>query len=126
MKRFLLFFGLMAIIVSCSSGPAEQDVDVAKAKDLIGSGDVVILDVRTDEEYNAGHIKGAKHFDFYNQYFEDSLATLPKDQTYLVYCHSGGRSTRTCGKMMEKGFKKIYNLKGGWQAWSAAEDSSGN
>jgi len=80
----------------------------------------VVLDVRTTKEYQEGHIPGSVMIDFNAPDFEQQVAKLDKDKTYLVHCAAGGRSTRACKKMETLGFKKIYNLEGGMGAWEKA------
>ncbi|HVK58033.1 MAG TPA: rhodanese-like domain-containing protein [Candidatus Kapabacteria bacterium] len=80
----------------------------------------VVLDVRTREEYKAGHIPGSVLIDFNAGDFEQQVAKLDKDKTYLVHCAVGGRSARACKKMNLLGFKKLYNLEGGMGAWEKA------
>lgn len=80
----------------------------------------VVLDVRTREEYEAGHIPGSVLIDFNSDDFEEKVAKLDKDKTYLVHCASGGRSARASKKMEKLGFKKLYNLEGGMGAWEKA------
>ena len=55
--------------------------------------------------------------DFYEEGFESTLEKLPKDKTYLVYCHSGGRSGKTLNKMNDLGFEHVYHLEEGYADW---------
>ena len=61
-------------------------------QDNQNSPDVVILDVRTPEEFAKEHIENAINLDYYSQTFRDELNNLDKDKTYLIYCRSGNRS----------------------------------
>ena len=80
-----------------------------------------LIDVRTIDEYNSGHIKGATENDFYQtQAFSNYLSKLDKDGKYLIYCHTGRRSGLTLGTMQQMGFKTVYDLGGGYAAWTAA------
>lgn len=77
-----------------------------------------ILDVRTEEEYNDGHIPGAKLIDVQDpQNFMDHIEKLPKDGKYYIYCNSGNRGNQACLVMEHNGFKQVSNLEGGYQAW---------
>lgn len=71
---------------------------------------VVILDVRTPDEYRSGHIKGAQNIDFYNN-FEQAIQKLPKDKIYYLHCASGRRSGSATEIMRKHGFK-AYNMGG--------------
>ncbi|MDH3698413.1 MAG: rhodanese-like domain-containing protein [Flavobacteriaceae bacterium] len=80
--------------------------------------DVVILDVRTQEEIEEGYIPGALHNDIYQrQSFLDKLEPLDRDKNYYVYCRSGNRSEQACAVMHSLGFKHTYNLPGGIIEW---------
>ncbi len=82
--------------------------------------EAVILDVRTKEEYERGHIPGAVLMDFNSPDFGEKVAKLDKNKTYLVHCASGGRSARACNKMEKMDFSTLYNLQGGMGAWEKA------
>ncbi len=80
--------------------------------------DAVILDVRTDEEMEEGHIPGAIQIDIYRgQGFLDEVEKLDKSKSYYVYCRSGNRSGQACSLMQSKGFERTYNLMGGMLEW---------
>ncbi|MCS6790943.1 MAG: rhodanese-like domain-containing protein, partial [Bacteroidia bacterium] len=66
------------------------------------SGKIVILDVRTPDEYKSGHIKGAQNLDFYSD-FEKAIEKLPKDKVYFLHCASGRRSGSATEIMRKKG-----------------------
>jgi len=76
--------------------------------------------VRTAQEFAAGHIAGAVNLDVTAADFEQKAAALDKSKTYLVHCASGVRSERACKKMTQLDFPRLYNLPGGFKAWSAA------
>ena len=78
----------------------------------------VILDVRTDEEWNEGIIPGAIHNDIYKgQGFVYRLEELDKSKNYYVYCKAGARSEQACSLMNQLGFANTYNLVGGVMNW---------
>lgn len=79
-----------------------------------------ILDVRTADEYNGGHIANAYNRDFYASDFEQQLDLLHKERVYLIYCRSGNRSGQTLSIMENLGFNTVYNMLGGTLAWDAA------
>jgi phage shock protein E len=85
----------------------------------------VILDVRTDKEFQGGHIAGALNLDVTAPDFEAKAAALDKTKTYLVHCASGIRSERACKKMTQLNFPRLYNLPGGFKAWVAAGEPVG-
>ena len=102
-----------------------EHVDIHAFSDLIAQyandENAHIIDVRTPEEFHAGHIKGAKVIDFYNKGFIDHLKSLDKDDTYLLYCRSGNRSGQTLRLMGQLGFTSVYDMKGGMKAWTKAQ-----
>lgn len=77
-----------------------------------------ILDVRTDEEFEEGHLPDATQLDIYQgAEFLESLEKLDKSKNYYVYCRSGGRSQQACQLMDQMGFGETYNLLGGYDEW---------
>jgi len=80
----------------------------------------VILDVRTPVEFKAGHIKGAVLLDYYDSDFVQKLKRLDRAKTYLLYCRSGSRSSRTLHLIKDMGFTSIYHLQKGILSWRRA------
>ena len=78
-----------------------------------------ILDVRTPDEYNSGHVEGAINIDFNSDTFNDILSRLDKSGEYLVYCRSGNRSSGAVKAMEDMEFATIYHMGGGIIEWSA-------
>jgi rhodanese-related sulfurtransferase len=83
----------------------------------IAESDVVVLDVRTPEEFNSGHIPNAINIDIYSDYFNSDIAALDKSKSYAVYCRSGKRSVDASSEMDLIGFNATYNLTGGIIEW---------
>lgn len=79
-----------------------------------------VLDVRTPEEFQSGHIKGAVNINFYDEDFKQQLNKLDKGKPVFVYCRSGKRSGKTAAMLNELGFKAVYDLEGGITAWKEA------
>lgn len=78
----------------------------------------VILDVRTESEFDEGYIQNAILIDInLGQSFIDEIEKLDKSKNYYVYCRSGARSGRACQVMNELGFENAYNLVGGILDW---------
>lgn len=97
------------------------NVSPKQAAELIaGEYSLVVIDVRTQEEFDEGHIVGAKVIDVTADDFEQKLAKLDKKKSYLVHCRSGGRSGRAMEIFKELGFEKIYHLNKGMLAWEEA------
>ena len=81
---------------------------------------LVVLDVRTAGEFERGHLEGAVQLDFYGDDFATQVDALDKEVPYLLYCQSGGRSGQTLTMMGELGFREVYEIDGGYGAWTAA------
>lgn len=95
-------------------------VDVEEFDKLRAKKENVVLDVRTEREFKAGHIPGAVNIDANAADFEEKIARLDKNKTYLVHCAAGGRSARACKKLEGVGFKELYDLAPGFNGWQKA------
>ena len=88
------------------------------AKALTKQPEAVILDVRTEEEFESGYIPNAKNIDLrMGPGFIDEINTLEKNKSYYVYCRSGARSAQAVQLMRDLGFNETYNLLGGILDW---------
>lgn len=79
--------------------------------------DAAIIDVRTQAEFDAWHIPGALHMDYFGPNLIEQMEALDKNKPYLIYCRSGRRSVRVCVLMKNSGFQEVYNLDGGIKEW---------
>mgnify|MGYP002712498115 FL=1 len=86
-------------------------------REIENNPDAVILDVRTDYEFEQGHLKNAVLLDFFSSNLEAELNKLDKSKYYLIYCRSGARSYSACSIMSSNGFVKVANLMGGIISW---------
>lgn len=80
--------------------------------------DAVVLDVREDDEWQAGHAPGAVHIPMGD--VPSRLGELPEEEPLPVICRSGGRSLRTVQWLVQQGFD-VVNVEGGMRAWAAAD-----
>lgn len=88
-------------------------------QDSISKPGIQLLDVRTSDEYNQGHISGAFQADWNNfEQFKERTASLDKHQPLYVYCLAGSRSAAAQKWLLKQGFEKVYNLHGGINAWN--------
>jgi phage shock protein E len=94
------------------------NVDVATVKALQGRDDVVILDVREQSEYDAGHIAGVKLIP--KDTVANRLSEIPKDKPVIVTCHSGNRSGQVTDYLRQQGYTNVHNMTGGLNAWQQA------
>lgn len=92
------------------------DIDAKELKQKIT--DVLLVDVRQDEEYQGdlGHIAGSTLIAL--DVLPDQIEKLPKDKTIVFICRSGNRSARAAAFALENGFSNVYNLKGGMIFWN--------
>lgn len=97
---------------------AEEAFNLIRANE--GNPAFIILDVRTPQEFNEGHIANALMIDFNSESFKEEINKLDKDKTYLVYCRTGNRSRGAVELMTELGFTKIYHLTSGIVGWLEA------
>lgn len=77
----------------------------------------VLLDVRTPEEFAAGHVPGAINIDVKNENFTQEIEKLDPKKNYYIYCKSGVRAKLATEKMQEKGFKNAKNFKDGMSTY---------
>jgi rhodanese-related sulfurtransferase len=102
---------------SPSSMHTPTNVTPAEAESLIQSQkDLVIIDVRTQEEFAEGHIAGAQNVNFNSPTFAEKMQAF-SGKKVLVHCASGGRSTRALAVLAEMPFEKVYHLNKGFNAW---------
>ncbi len=100
-----------------------QNIQVEEFKEKMKESNTKILDVRASEELSEGGIEGHQMINFLDPDFEDHIAELDRDTTYLVYCRSGNRSANACTLMETMGFNNLYNLSGGIKSWNSAMES---
>ncbi|MBK8290211.1 MAG: rhodanese-like domain-containing protein [Flammeovirgaceae bacterium] len=81
----------------------------------------LLVDVRTQGEYNQGHLSNAMLIDYNSSEFKSRLSKLDKTKAVFVYCAVGGRSNAAVNVLTGMGFKEIYDLQGGISAWQQAK-----
>ena len=120
-QSFLLLFITSAIawsLVACgSTQPVFKTVDAAHARPLAAKRNLVVLDLRTPEEYSEGHLPNAVNIDYLDPSFTDKIRELNKKKKYMVYCRSGKRSTQAMEIMKQQNFKNVTNMLGGMLQW---------
>ena len=121
-KSSFLFWGLTFFLVTaCSSNEKQgfQSVTVQEFANIISDTTTVILvDVRTAEEYGSGHIENALNIDVKQDDFEEiAIKTLPKNKTVAVYCRSGRRSKKAAEILSKNGYN-VIELDSGYTGWT--------
>lgn len=117
MKKIITCLLAALGLTSACGQQSYEDADVAGFEELIANPDVVLLDVRTAEEFAEGHIEGAVNIDQAQDDFVQKVkAAILADKTLAVYCRSGRRSANAASKLAKEGYRCV-NLKGGIIAW---------
>ena len=117
-RTALAVVGVLAL-AACTggSGSSGQTLDAAAFADLADSPGVVVLDVRTPEEFASGHIPDAVNIDVSASDFASRVGALDADANYAVYCRTGNRSATAMQIMQDAGFGSVAHLGGGVVAW---------
>ena len=120
----LLLAGLCSTVcVQAQDNTAGKTVSQNKFQRLLKKKNTILLDVRTEVEYKAGHIPGSLQIDFLKtEDFKKQVAVLDKSKPYLLYCRSGKRSKDAMTVMKEMGFTKLFALQGGFSSWEGVKE----
>ncbi len=103
-----------------SAAMLATDLNVTEFAGLVGSEGVVVVDVRTPEEYATGHLANAINVNVNGVDFDDRIGALDRGASYAVYCRSGNRSRSALDRMLAAGFTDVHHLVGGIGAWQEA------
>ena len=119
MKNILLIVFLALFSFSSFSQEIINDVvSVDTYKNLVIGNQVQLVDVRTPKEYNSGKIEVAINIDYFDKdNFNAAFEKLNKNKPLYIYCRSGRRSHEASILLEKMGFKKIHDLKDGYNAW---------
>lgn len=115
-RRALAALAIVTALVlsACSSGSsAISNVDATTFLSTVAQPGVTVVDVRTPEEYAAGHVEGSINMNVEGPDFGNQIIKLDKSGTVAVYCHSGRRSAIAADDLAASGFTSIVNLNGG-------------
>jgi rhodanese-related sulfurtransferase len=121
-KKLIASFAALILLAGCSSTGSATTVNlnVSEFSQKITEPDVIILDVRTPEEFASGHIEGALNIDFNSGDFANEITRLNPSENYAIYCRSGSRSGQAASIMHKAGFHDVSNLNGGVIDWTNA------
>jgi len=116
--RSCLIAALATLGLTTACGQANyENTDVKGFAELMNDPNVVVLDVRSADEFKDGHLEGAMNIDqAQNDFISKAKETLTTERTIAVYCRSGRRSASAAGRLAAEGYK-VVNLKGGIIAW---------
>lgn len=118
--QFLILSIVLLIgIAGCEFFKAEvKSISVEEAYELLDNDpDIIVVDVRTPEEYRGGYIGNAKNFDISASDFETNISSLGKEDKIMVVCASGVRSKEAAEYLTDKGYKNVFEVKGGLNEW---------
>ena len=119
MKRMIPLLLSLLLLTGCSRTSADgyQQITQEEAKEMMDTQEVIILDVREQDEYDSGHIPGAVLLPVGTIDETTAAEVIPeKDSTVLVYCRSGNRSKTASAALAELGYTDIYEF-GGINTW---------
>ena len=115
-----LILAMLLVLTGCGGTKVEntyQQITQEEAKQMMDTQGVIILDVREQDEFDAGHIPGAKLLPIGTISGETAAAVIPElDSVVLVYCRSGNRSKTASSALVELGYTNIYEF-GGINTW---------
>ena len=125
--KYIILLTSFLVVISCkpkltpnTDTAIPMEINSTQLNEMISNKQkIVLLDVRTPDEISNGKIKGALEIDYFGDDFAANIDKLNKNDHYVVYCKSGGRSAKSVALMKEKGFAKCTNLEGGYTAWSS-------
>ncbi|MCT4663902.1 MAG: rhodanese-like domain-containing protein [Flavobacteriales bacterium] len=112
--------GILATFLSMISGGMAQtaenveNIGKSQLETVLDTKNIVVLDIRTPQEFHAGHLPKAKNINYFDRDFAQKIQKLDKNVPYLLYCRSGNRSGSALRYFKE--FKKIYHLNRGYGA----------
>jgi len=119
--NLLLIISMGIFFGSCTAQNNGQISEVLPAKEyhqqISNADQLQLIDVRTSSEFSQGNIPNSKNWDFLNADFANNLDQLDKDRPVYIYCASGNRSGKAAKLLKEKGFKEVYDLRGGYSSW---------
>ena len=120
---FIICLGFVLSSLSAQDSTRIISVSAKEAEALINNhnrdNDFAILDIRTPGEFQSGHLAKSILIDFYSKSFVDQLARLDKEKTFLIYCRSGSRSTKSLELFKKLKFLKVYHMSSGIRAWKS-------
>ena len=121
MKRILaLILAMLLVLTGCGGTTVEKtyhQITQEAAKDMMDTQDVIVLDVREQNEFDAGHIPGAVLLPVGSIHEETAASVIPElNSVVLVYCRSGNRSKTASKALVDLGYTNIYEF-GGINTW---------
>lgn len=119
MNKLILILFTTISFLSCQAQNSEhyQLLDAKRYAMAIQQQDIILIDVRTAQEYNQGKIGNAVNINYMDKNFLESMQQYDKHQPIYIYCQSGNRSGKAARLLIENGFTNIVDLAGGYGNW---------
>ena len=117
LKTILVVLGFLSL--NCNVD-AQNKISAADFEAKTKNQKVQLIDVRTPAEFAAEHLKNAKNINYAADNFPEEMAKLDKTKAVYIYCAAGGRSGKAVPVLTQLGFKAIFDLEGGINAWKSA------
>ena len=114
MKKVILITVVLLLNLGCSQIKEKHITEVSQSE----LENVILVDVRTPKEFNAGHLENSLNIDWLGDSFIEEFEKINKDKTIYLYCRSGRRSADATKYLDSLGYKDVYNLTGGYIAWA--------
>ncbi|WP_306352668.1 rhodanese-like domain-containing protein [Flavobacterium sp. '19STA2R22 D10 B1'] len=124
MKNILYFLIVFGSLFTCAAQEKGivKNISPKKLERKAQKESLQLVDVRTPEEYQEGTINNAQNIDYLSEDFNKNIVALDKNKPVYVFCKSGVRGGKAAKVMTSLGFKKVYNIKGGYQAWESKKN----
>lgn len=123
MNSIKTFIAVILIITSACQNASSQQENLLKPdafqKKLAESKEPQLVDVRTPEEFQRGHLTNALNMNINSDDLKNRSQYLDKEKPLFVYCYLGGRSAKACDYFRKAGFKIVYDLEGGYSNWTS-------
>jgi phage shock protein E len=122
MKKLISMLFILGLISNFLSKASDNDTlscyeAQAFLKSNANNPNVIIIDVRSPEEYSQGHLVSAVNINWHGSDFEEQVMKLDKNLTYIIYCKRGGRSAAALKKMHSLGILNVKHIGGGFDEW---------
>ena len=117
MKPLVFLAFLLLLNFSCAQISSKPITEVSQNE----LNSVILIDVRTPPEFEAGHLENAVNINWFDQNFAEQVANIDKNETIYVYCKKGGRSAKAQIVLDSLGYNKVINLEGGYDAFQKKE-----
>jgi rhodanese-related sulfurtransferase len=116
-KLFLLL--IFSVGLSSSIFAQVRNITVHELEPLLDES-LLLVDVRTDLEFDQGYIPGAVNINLYSKSFEQQVNDYDRNRPVYVYCRTGHRSVTAADKLISMGFREAHSLEGGMMRWQRA------